>query len=87
MIRRLNEVGVFMIISASRTKTGPGLLLRTRRGREAGPGDYDQTIRPGESALGFTYEEWDAAVGPQPESRIELAEDGTLRRMPAEHHL
>lgn len=69
-----------MIISAIRTKTGAGLTLRTRRGPEVGPGDYDQTIHPGESALGFTYEEWDAAVGPAAESQIELAEDGTLRR-------
>jgi hypothetical protein len=71
-----------MMISVSRTKTGSGLTLRARTGRETSLDDYDQTIHPGESALGFTYEEWDAAVGPQGERRIELAEDGTLRGVP-----
>jgi hypothetical protein len=71
-----------MIISAIRSRTGAGLTLRTPKGPEVGPGDYDQTIHPGESALGFTYAEWDAAMGPAAESRVELAEDGTLRRTP-----
>ena len=66
-----------MMISVRRTNTGAGLTLRAK-GADSGSGDYDQTIHPGESALGFTYEEWDTAVGAQRERRIELTEDGTL---------
>ncbi len=65
-----------MVISVSRTKHGAGLTLRTSRG---GEDDYEVTVQPGESALGYTYEEWDGAVGPQAECRIEVAEDGLLR--------
>jgi len=67
-----------MNVSVRRLKSGAGPALRVRaEAREST--DYDQTIHPGESALGFTYEEWDVAVGTQSERRIELAEDGSLR--------
>jgi hypothetical protein len=65
-----------MVISVSRAKDGAGLTLRTSKD---GEDDYEVTVQPGESALGYTYEEWDGAVGPQAEGRIEVAEDGLLR--------
>jgi len=68
-----------MVISVTRTKNGAGLTLRTDKESENGENEYEATIHPGESALGYTYEEWDAALGPQGERRIELAEDGILR--------
>jgi hypothetical protein len=67
-----------MMISVRRAKAGTGLALQVPA-RESGAGDYEQTIHPGESALGFTYEEWDVAVGPQQECRIEVDEEGALR--------
>jgi hypothetical protein len=66
-----------MLISVCRIKKEAGLTLR-RKG-EPHEGDYEATIHPGESALGYTYEEWDAALGPEQERRMELAEDGALR--------
>jgi hypothetical protein len=71
-----------MVISASRTKDGAGLTLRTANETENGEDEYEATIHPGESALGYTYEEWEAAIGPQRECRIEVAEDGALRPGP-----
>lgn len=68
-----------MVISVSRTKDDAGLTLRAGKESENGEDDYEATIRPGESALGYTYEEWEAALGPQGERMIELAEDGALR--------
>ena len=68
-----------MVISVSRNKNGTGLTLRTDKQSGNGENDYEATIRPGESALGYTYEEWDAALGQQGERRFELAEDGILR--------
>ena len=65
-----------MVISVSRSKDGAGLTLRTSKD---GEDDYEVTVKPGESALGYTYEEWDGAVGPQAECRVEVAEDGLLR--------
>ena len=65
-----------MVITISRVKGGGGLTLRTG---EDDADDYEATIRPGESALGYTYEEWEAALGTQAERTIELAEDGALR--------
>jgi hypothetical protein len=66
-----------MIIAVRRTATGTGLTLRAAQG-EGGSSHYEQTIHPGESALGFTYEEWDGAVGSHRERRIELTEEGLL---------
>lgn len=68
-----------MVISVSRAKDGAGLTLRTSKD---GEDDYEVTVQPGESALGFTYEEWDVVVGTHVECRIELAEDGLLRPAP-----
>jgi hypothetical protein len=68
-----------MIISVSRTKSRDGLILQARSVNGNTAGDYEETIRPGESGLGFTYEEWDAAVGPREGRRIELTEDGAMR--------
>lgn len=68
-----------MVISVSRAEDDAGLTLRAGEESESGEDDYEATIRPGESALGFTYEEWEAALGPQGERMIELAEDGSLR--------
>ena len=68
-----------MVISVSRTKGGAGLTLRAASESGNSEEDYEATIRPGESALGYTYEEWDTALGPQGERRIKMAEDGTLR--------
>jgi len=67
-----------MRIAVQRSKAGTGLTLRTSA-TEGGAGDYDKTIHPGESALGFTYEEWDAAVGSQQGRQLELTEEGMLR--------
>lgn len=72
-----------MIVSVRRAKGGKGLTLKVGP-EESGSTAYDQTIHPGESALGFTYEEWDVAVGPQPEGILEVAEDGSLRPGPDE---
>jgi hypothetical protein len=66
-----------MLISVNRIKRDSGLTLR-RKG-ETHEDDYEATIHPGESALGYTYEEWDAALGPKEKRRLELVEDGTLR--------
>lgn len=68
-----------MVISVSRTRDDAGLSLRAGKESENGEDDYEATIHPGESALGYTYEEWEAALGPQGERLIELAEDGVLR--------
>jgi hypothetical protein len=65
-----------MLISVSRLKEGEGLTLR-RQGATR-EGDYDATIHPGESALGYTYEEWVAALGPEEKRRMKVAEDGAL---------
>ena len=73
-----------MMISVSRTKTGAGLILQTRRESGNAVGDFEETIHPGESGLGFTYEEWDAAVGPQEGRHIEVTEDGAMRPVPDE---
>ena len=73
-----------MVISASRTKDGAGLTLRRDEEGNGSEGEYEATIRPGESALGYTYEEWDAALGPQKQRRIELDQDGILRPEPDE---
>jgi hypothetical protein len=72
-----------MMISVSRTTRG-GLNLQARTESENGKteGDYRGTIYPGESALGFTYEEWAAAVGSQAERRVEVTEDGVMRPVP-----
>lgn len=68
-----------MVITVSRVKDGAGLILRTRKEGGAGEDDYEVTVHPGESALGYTYEEWDRAAGMQAECRIEVREDGVLR--------
>jgi hypothetical protein len=49
-----------MMISVRRTKTGAGLILQTRSITGDTEGDFEETIHPGESGLGFTYEEWEA---------------------------
>ena len=67
-----------MMISVRRIRTGAGLTLQAPAA-ETGADDYDHTIHQGESALGFTYEEWEAALGPQDARQIELTELGTLR--------
>jgi hypothetical protein len=66
-----------MLISVSRIERDAGLTLRGRG--ETREDDYEATIHPGESALGYTYEEWEAALGPEAKRRVELVEDGTLR--------
>ena len=66
-----------MLITVSRSKESARLTLRATG--ETGEDNYEATIRPGESALGYTYEEWDAALGPEEKRRMELAEDGALR--------
>ena len=71
-----------MVITVSRMKDGAGLILRTCKESETGEDDYKVTVRPGESALGYTYEEWDRAAGTQAERRIEVGEDGVLRARP-----
>jgi hypothetical protein len=68
-----------MMISVTRTKGHDGLILRTRSANGNTADEFAETIHPGESGLGFTYEEWDAAVGPQEARRIEVAEDGAMR--------
>jgi hypothetical protein len=73
-----------MMISVSRTKAGAGLTLQTRRGNGNIVDDFEETIHPGESGLGFTYEEWDAAVGPHDRRRIEVTEEGAMRPVPDE---
>lgn len=70
-----------MMIIVSRSKTGSGLTLQGRKGEEIGLGEYEQTIQPGDSALGFTYEEWDTSVGLQEQRRFEVTEDGALHPM------
>ena len=72
------------MISVSRTKTRAGLILQTRRENDNAVGNFEETIHPGESGLGFTYGEWDAAVGPQEQRRIEVTEDGAMRPVPDE---
>ena len=71
-----------MMISVRRTKTGARLILQTRSEIGNTKGDFEETIHPGESGLGFTYEEWDAAVGPLDGRRIEVTEDGAMRPLP-----
>ena len=66
-----------MVISVTRSRDGAKLTLR--RNKEDDEGEYEATIGAGESALGYTYEEWVAALGPQKQRRVELAEDGALR--------
>ena len=73
-----------MMISVSRTKAGAGLILQTRSEKSDTVGDFEETIHPGESGLGFTYEEWDAAVGSQERRHIEVTEDGAMRPLPDE---
>ena len=73
-----------MMISVSRTKTGAGLTLRTRSGDGNAADAFEETIHPGESGLGFTYEEWDAAVGPHDRRRVEVTEEGFMRPVPDE---
>jgi hypothetical protein len=73
------KVSTPMVIFVSRTKNRDGLILQTRSPNGNAVGDFEETIHPGESGLGFTYEEWEAAVGPQEERRIELTEDGAMR--------
>jgi hypothetical protein len=73
-----------MMISVRRTKAGAGLILQTRSEKSDTVGDFEETIHPGESGLGFTYEEWDAAVGPQDGRRIEVTEGGAMRPLPDE---
>jgi hypothetical protein len=73
-----------MMISVSRTKTGAGLILQTRRQNGNAVGDFEETIHAGESGLGFTYEEWDAAVGRQEGRHIEVTEEGAMRPVPEE---
>ena len=65
-----------MVITISRLKGRRGLSLRTA---EDDVEDYQATIGPGESALGYTYDEWEAALGAGAERTIDLGEDGILR--------
>jgi hypothetical protein len=65
-----------MVISVGRSKDGPGLTLQVSK---PGQPDYEATVRPGESALGYTFEEWETAVGARDQCRVEVAEDGALR--------
>ena len=65
-----------MVITISRLEGRRRLGLRTG---EDDPSGYEATIGPGESALGYTYEEWEAALGSGAERTIDLAEDGILR--------
>ena len=81
---RLRKGRAHMMISVSRTKAGAGLTLQTRRGNGNTVDDFEETIHPGESGLGFTYEEWDAAVGPHDRRRIEVTEEGFMRPVPDE---
>ena len=71
-----------MVISVSRT--GDGARLTLRGDGESEGAEYEATIGAGESALGYTYEEWNAALGPQKQRRIEVAEGGVLRPEPDE---
>jgi hypothetical protein len=73
-----------MMISVTRTKTGAGLILQRCSEEGNSMGDFEETIHPGESGLGFTYEAWEAAVGPQERRRIEVTEDGAMRPVPDE---
>lgn len=68
-----------MVVTVSRTNDDEGLILRTRKESGTGEDEYEVTVHPGESALGYTYEEWDRAAGPQASSRLEVGVDGVLR--------
>jgi len=73
-----------MVISVSRIKDGVGLTLQTGKVPQKGKEHYEATIHPGESALGYTYAEWETALGSQEQRVVELEEDGALRPASAE---